>query len=125
MTPNYQLLAANIPPPTTSTGTQIDWIPPNPLDACIYKGSVVTLDCVPIFFERFIFAALILAGTIAVIIIIVSGIKFLLSGGDAKKVEGARKSLTYAIIGLILILSASFIVSLIGQITGVTCLDSF
>lgn len=92
---------------------------------CLYNNSVATLNCVPIVFQRFILAALVFAGTIAVIIIIVSGIKFLLSGGDAKKVEGAKKSITFAIIGLIIILSASFIISMLGQITGVTCLNSF
>jgi len=40
-------------------------------------------------------------GILAVIMIIVSGIKFALSGGDANSVTAAKKTLIYAIIGLL------------------------
>lgn len=85
-------------------------------------ASVATLNCFPVVFEKFIFAALIFAGATAVIVIIIGGIKYLLSGGDAKKVEGAKKTITFAIIGLIIVLSAAFIVSLVADITGVGCI---
>ncbi len=93
---------------------------------CLAKGvpgDVATLDCFPLIFQRFVVGALTLAGIAAVIFIILSGIKFLLSGGDAKQVEGARKTLTYAIIGLVVILLASFIVNIIAYVSGVPCLN--
>ena|ERR1700679_201070 len=40
------------------------------------------------------------AGLIAIIMIIVSGIRFVTSGGDAGKVAGARTALVYALIGV-------------------------
>ena len=92
---------------------------------CLFNEAVATLECIPVVFRSFVSVAWTLAGAIAIIIIIVSGIKFLISGGDAKKVDSAKKSLTYAVIGLILILSAYFIVSVIGQVTGVGCIVNF
>jgi hypothetical protein len=46
----------------------------------------------------------------AIVMIIASGIQWTTSGGDAKKIEGARARLTYAIIGLIIAVAAVFIV---------------
>lgn len=45
-------------------------------------------------------------GIIAVVIILVAGFQWMTAGGDAAKVDGAKKRLTAAVIGLIIILSA-------------------
>lgn len=45
---------------------------------------------------------LFLAGTLSVIMIIVSGIWYITSGGDASKVTRAKNTLMYSIIGLVL-----------------------
>jgi hypothetical protein len=63
-------------------------------------------------------AAFILAAAIAVVLIILSGIRLLLSGGDPEKVARARKSLTYTIIGLVIILLSFVIINLISKVTG-------
>lgn len=52
------------------------------------------------------------------IMLIVGGFQFLTSGGDPKAVAGARTTLTYAIIGIILVVASWLILVLIGQITG-------
>lgn len=80
---------------------------------------VATLDCVTVVFQNVLTAALLFAGIVALLMIILGGIKFLISGGDPKQVEGARNTLTWAIVGLILILLSFFILNLIGFITGV------
>lgn len=49
----------------------------------------------------------------------VGGFQFLTSGGDQKAVAGARTTLTYAIIGIILVVVSWLILLLIRQITGV------
>jgi hypothetical protein len=95
---------------------------------CIYDPNglnVVTLDCIPIIFANLIFFLLVFAGIAAVIFIIFGGVKFLTSGGDPKQVEGARKTITWAIIGLVLILMSFMIVRTIGEVTGVTCINKF
>lgn len=50
-----------------------------------------------------------LLGLISVIIIIFAGFKYMASGGDSEKAKSARKILTYALIGLIVIIFAMLI----------------
>jgi hypothetical protein len=55
----------------------------------------------------------VVAGVAAVIIIIVSGLKFVTAGGDANEVAAARRTIIYAILGLVIIVSARFIIGLL------------
>lgn len=98
----------------------MDWLN----SGCIVNGAA-TLNCITPLFQNVLGSLLSLAGIVALFLIILSGIKFITSGGDAKQVEGARKTLTYAIIGLIVILLSGFILNLISQITGVGCIKQF
>lgn len=41
-----------------------------------------------------------ISGSIAIVLIIIAGIKFVTSGGDPKKLAGAQATITYAIIGI-------------------------
>ncbi len=43
-----------------------------------------------------------IVGIIAVIMLIIGGIKYVISGGDSKKVTDAKNTILYAIIGLII-----------------------
>src|SRR5579871_2314527 len=83
---------------------------------------VATLACIPVVLRIIINAALVFSGVTALFFIIFSGIKFITSGGDPKIAEGARHTLTYAIIGLLLILLSFFIINVLGTITGVGCI---
>lgn len=61
---------------------------------------------------------------LAVLIFIVWGaFDWVTSGGDKEKISGARKKITNAIIGLVLIALAGFIVTLVGQIVGINPLS--
>jgi len=91
---------------------------------CIVNG-IPTLGCIIPLFQRIVFWAIVLSGITAVIFIIFAGFKYITSRGDAKQVEGARKTLTFAIVGLILVLSAFLIIVLISNITGVKCIQNF
>lgn len=55
----------------------------------------------------------VVAGIVAVIMIIISGFRFVVSGGESNAVAGARKSLTFAIVGAVVIALASTIISFI------------
>jgi len=59
------------------------------------------------------------AGIVLFILLISGGFKFITSGGDPKAVEGAKKTLTYAIGGLIVLLLSYLFLVLIKEITGV------
>ena len=54
-----------------------------------------------------------IVGVIAVIMLIIGGIKYVISGGDAKKVTDAKNTVLYAIIGLIVAFLAFAIVNFV------------
>lgn len=97
-----------------------------PWDSCVIKETgVATLRCVPVVFQNIVTAALMFAGITAVFFIIIGGYKFMTSGGDPKAVEGARKTIIYAVLGLVLILLSFAIVQFISISTGVKCINAF
>ena len=53
---------------------------------------------------------------LAVIIIIVSGIRYMGAGGDEAKIAQAKKTLTYGVIGFIVVVAAMFIICFIAEI---------
>lgn len=89
------------------------------------KGDAATLSCIGIVLQNIITAALLFAGVVAIFMIIISGIRFLISGGDAKQVEGARNTLTWAIVGLIVVLVSFLILNFIGFVTGADIITKF
>jgi len=58
------------------------------------------------------------AGIAFFVMLLFGGYQFLTSGGDPKAVAAARSTLTYAVIGIILVVSAWLILQLVGNITG-------
>ena len=53
------------------------------------------------------------AGAAAVLIIIISGLRYVLSNGDTAQATNARNSILYALVGLIVIIIAASIISLV------------
>lgn len=86
-------------------------------DACATQ-IIGSIGCIPYFLRNIVNAGFILAAVIAVVLIILSGIRLMLSGGDPEKVAHAKKSLTFTVIGLVIILLSFVIINLIGRITG-------
>lgn len=86
---------------------------------------VATFNCISVVFQNVVNAAFVFAGIVALIIIIYSGIKFIFSGGDPKQIEGARKTLTYAIIGFVVIILSFIIINIISIITGAKIIKPF
>ena len=58
------------------------------------------------------------AGVIAVAMLIIGGIRFMISRGDKDKVQKAKNTIVYAIIGLILVIFSYAIVNFIVSATG-------
>ncbi len=58
------------------------------------------------------------AGIAFFVMLLFGGYQFLTSGGDPKAVGAARGTLTYAVIGIILVVSAWLILQLVQNITG-------
>jgi len=63
--------------------------------------------------------ALLAMGAFALFIMfLIGGFKFITSGGDPKMAEEAKKTLTYAIGGMVLLAVSFMILNIIGNITG-------
>lgn len=52
-------------------------------------------------------------GVVSVIMIIVGGFRYITSGGDSSKVGGAKNTIIYALIGLVVVALAQFIVQFV------------
>lgn len=60
-----------------------------------------------------------IVGVIAVIMIIIGGLKYITSGGDSGNVTSAKNTILYAIVGLIIVALAQIIVRFVlGKVTG-------
>ena len=55
----------------------------------------------------------VIIGIVAVLMIIVGGFRYIISGGDSGNVTSAKNTILYAIIGLIIVVFAQFIVKFI------------
>ncbi len=61
-------------------------------------------------FSRITNTVLLIVGLISVIMLVYGGLRYILSGGDSKKVTDAKNTILYAIIGLIISMLAYAIV---------------
>ncbi len=82
-------------------------------------GDVATIQCLVPLFRNVVVGVVQLGGVALFLMFVVGGFLFLTSGGDPKKLEQARNTITYAIIGVVVIVSAYLILLLIKAITGV------
>lgn len=55
----------------------------------------------------------IIIGVVAVVMIMVGGLKYITSGGDANSITGAKNTILYAIIGLVVVALAQIIVKFV------------
>ena len=100
----------------------------NDVPGCLLKVGEVevpTIKCLEIVFSNILVVAVSLAALALFVMFLVGGFKFLTAGGDPKAVEGAKKTLTYAIAGLVVLVLAFLIIKLISTITGVDQIERF
>lgn len=70
-------------------------------------------------FGHVVGVVLALGGIVLFIMLLSGGFKYITSGGDPKGIEGAKKTLTYAIGGMIFLAMAFLILRFIQEFTGV------
>ena len=85
---------------------------------CQDPNTPTSIQCIPYFINNIIAFAIPFAGVLAVFFIVLSGIKFLTSGGDPGKVEGARRTLTFAVVGLVIILLVFVVIKVFSTTLG-------
>lgn len=114
------LLAADQTGGSTTTTSSGVWG-----NCTVGTDQVARLTCAIPLFNNIINAALAFGGTIAVIMLIYGGLRMMLSSGDAKQAGAARQTITYAILGLVVILLSFTMLQFIQYLTGVRCIDTF
>ena len=81
-------------------------------------NDIPTIKGFEVVFENLVSIILGLVGIVLFVLLIVGGIKYITAGGDPKGIEEAKKTLTLAIAGVVLIALSYLILNLIGIITG-------
>src|SRR3989344_344086 len=92
--------------------------PETPINPCPQGGGVgfdvlCSLDLEGGVIGTLITVAFILAVLIALVFLIFGGIKWIISGGDKTKVEEARGTIVAALVGLVLVFLAFFVIQLL------------
>lgn len=73
---------------------------------------------------QWVIIVLVAVGIVAALIFLIWGaIKWITSGGDKEKIAGARNTILFSIIGLIVVLLSVVIIQFVGGILGVTIFD--
>ena len=84
---------------------------------------IVHIKCLPCFIANistFLFTSV---AAVAVIYALFAGWKFVISRGDVQKVTEARKTLTYALLGLTVVILSYFMIETLSKISGVGCIS--
>ena len=109
--------------PTPVSAQTRDWIS---IDTrCVYDGDVATIAGLECIVGNLLNVAITLIGLGVFAMLLLGAFRFLTSGGDPKAVEAAKGTITTAILGLIVAISAWFIINLIAQFTGATRILNF
>ena len=91
-------------------------------DGTTVTDQVMTIQCVPVLMNILIGAGLMFAGAVSALFIIRAGYQYIMSNGDPKQAGAARLTLTYAIIGLVVVFSSFFFLNIISRVTNTDCI---
>jgi hypothetical protein len=84
---------------------------------CVKFGDVASIKCLEPLFANVVSAIVSLIGVGLFLMLIIGGYNYLFAGGDTKKLEKAKGTISGAIIGLIVMVAAYLIIKLIGDFT--------
>lgn len=86
---------------------------------CVAEDNVATIQGLECLFTNIVRVLTPIAGLAVFIMFIVGAFQLITAGGEAKQIEKARKTITFAVLGLVLFVGIWFILLLIKTITGV------
>lgn len=82
-------------------------------------SEAVTIRSAECIVKAILRTAIPLAGLAVFVMLLIGGFKYLTAGGDPKKAESAQKTMTFAILGLALMIGGWLILLLIREFTGI------
>ncbi|MCL4390153.1 MAG: hypothetical protein M1484_02650 [Patescibacteria group bacterium] len=85
---------------------------------CTFLGDVPSLGCLSQIIFNVVGDALLFIGIVTLIFLIYGSIRFVLSRGDPKALEAAQKTMTYAVLGMALVVGSFFVVNIITTTLG-------
>lgn len=107
---------------TTTDICSIDNVPTEVKQAAGCPGSNPTDYDLTDVVQKIVNAIIVVLGTLAVVIIIIGGISYMTSNGDAGKLMKAKNTILYACVGLVICVLAfaivNFTIGILGQGTG-------
>jgi len=83
------------------------------------SGDAATLDEFEVVFGNVVFILLGFAGIILFITLVMGGFKYITAGSDQKAAGSARQTITYAVLGFVLVAMALLIIRVLEFFTGV------
>ncbi len=111
----------------TQVAAQSDWS-----GVCVYEASVeaggyevATIQGLQCLIGNILQVAVTVVGLAGFIMLLFGAFKYQLSGGDSKATQEARSTLTFAIVGIVVVLSAYIVLNLIASFTGVEVIREF
>jgi uncharacterized membrane protein len=91
---------------------------------CVYEG-VATIQGIGCVIGNLLNVAITMIGLASLAMFIYAGFRYMLSNGESKGIEAAKKAMTSAVLAMVVALSAYIIIYLIYQFTGVESLLKF
>ena len=92
---------------------------------CVSDQGVATIQGVACLIANVLSVSLALIGLAGFVMLIIGSLRWMTSGGNSQNVDKSKKTMTFAIVGLVLALSSYMIINLIAQFTGVNVITEF
>ncbi len=91
---------------------------------CVNSG-VATIQGLGCALANVLSVALTMLGIAAFIMIIIAAFNMMIMGGNSQATEKSRNTITYAVVAIVLALSAFIIINLISDFTGIEAIKNF
>jgi len=91
----------------------------------VAEGDVATIQGVECLVQNVLAVVVSLIGIAILVMLVVGAFKLMTSGGDPKAVDAGKQTITYAIGGLVIALSAWFIINFVAEFTGAQSIKTF
>ena len=114
--------------PISARAAAGDWSAVCAMDGVDANGNAVkvaTIQGVQCLLANILSVAVTFIGLAGFVMFLIGSFTYLLSGGNSKGVDSARQTFTFAVIGLVVALSAIIILNLVASFTGVQGILNF